>query len=239
MLARTFIYKGHKCDLYYEDTDFLSSLNPRQWDSFGVIVTPPMRNYRLGDCEKSTEEIQWIMEHEAAAYLPLRIYDHSGISLSYNVSTYPYNDRYDSSPCGIIYVTKEDILREFSCKKITKKIKEKALSLLKSEVDTYDRYLTGEVYRYEIGNLQTGDLVESVGGYIGDPYSLEEECRVAIDHIVADKNKQDALEIERLILNLSAYKKDREKYLGEQILLQLKRVRKLIKYYQEDIPDEN
>ena len=51
--------------------------------------------------------------------------------------------------------------------------------IIDGDVETYDKYLTGEVYQYKIYEVETCDkghehksLVECCGGYFG-----EEECR--------------------------------------------------------------
>ena len=54
-------------------------------------------------------------------------------------------------------------------KRITKKVRERAIASLVSEVKIYDHYLTGEVYHFRIeGGEHNG---ESCGGFYGsDPF---------------------------------------------------------------------
>jgi len=98
----------------------------------------------------------------------LYLYDHSGIT----ISTSPFDCNWDSGQIGFIFVSKHKIKKEGIDET-------KVEEYLKREVETYDQYLTGEVYCYEVYEIETCDkghehktLVESCGGYFG-----EEECK--------------------------------------------------------------
>lgn len=97
---------------------------------------------------------------DTSVILPLYLYDHSGIT----ISTSPFSCRWDSGQIGFIYVTKENVRKEYNVKRITKSIREKVIEVLEGEVKDYDQYLTGDVYRYEIED-EDGDVVDSCGGY--------------------------------------------------------------------------
>lgn len=86
------------------------------------------------------------------ACLPLWLYDHSGLTMSCGERTYPYNDRFDSSAVGWIVALKSDVMKELQCGDID--WEEKAEAVMKAEVDTYDRWLRGDVWaacHYEAG----------------------------------------------------------------------------------------
>lgn len=102
-------------------------------------------------------------------WLPLYLYDHSGITMR----TTSFACRWDSGQVGFAFVTRGDILREFGRKKLTKAIVEKAESLIRSEVETYDTYLRGEIYGYVIED-EDGDHVDSCWGFYGLDYAIEE-----------------------------------------------------------------
>lgn len=95
--------------------------------------------------------------------LPLFLYNHSSLSLS----TKPFNCRFDSSQIGIIKVSKTKIRKEYSCKKVTKKIKEKVIEVLKNEILYFDKYLKGEFYILEILD-NNKEIEESCAGFVGD-----------------------------------------------------------------------
>ncbi len=112
------------------------------------------------------------------AWLGLSIYDHSGITMSYNQGLYPYNDRWDSSVVGWIVIDKETAMKELDgvvCDENGKEVmveykhpggkstfgvktfpltdetwEDRAIEVMKSEVDIYDKYLTGEVIGYKV-----------------------------------------------------------------------------------------
>ena len=123
--------------------------------------------------------------------LPMYLYDHSGITMSCAAFSCPW----DSGQVGIIYVSKERLRQEYSSKLITPKIREKALSVLRAEVEEYDRYLTGDCWGYEIyemdddpdmiaaGYKDDGYCVDSCWGFLGYEYA-EEAAQEAMDYYV-------------------------------------------------------
>jgi len=103
---------------------------------------------------KHAELIQAWME-ENLCILPLYLYDHSGITMS----TSRFGCPWDSGQVGYIYLTREkyekELAREFTVKA--------ACEILTGEVETYDYYLTGEVYGKTLHRMegtwpQDGDL---------------------------------------------------------------------------------
>lgn len=52
---------------------------------------------------------------------------------------------------------------------------------LKSEVETYDQYLTGDVYGYVIEDKE-GEELDSCWGFYGEEYCLEEAKSIADWH---------------------------------------------------------
>ena len=85
-------------------------------------------------------------------YLPLYLYDHSGITMS----TGSFCDSWDSGQVGFIYVTKEDIEKEYGA--FNKKNLETAMSVLRGEVDIYNQYIHGDVYWYRLEKFLGGTV---------------------------------------------------------------------------------
>lgn len=153
------------------DTDLES---PREaWDNAGTMVCFH-RKYILGDKDhgfSSPEGFrEWAEEPEQSdlLILPLYLYDHSGIT----ISTGRFNDPWDSGQVGWIYMTPETLQKEFHGDR------EKGLSCLKSEVDSYDQYLRGDVYWYAILDSD-GDTIDSCGGMYGYDYCVTEAKQAA------------------------------------------------------------
>ena len=104
------------------------------------------RKYRLGDEHSflSVGSLEEEINKKGVIVLPLYLYDHSGITMR----TTPFSCRWDSGQVGYIYVTREEILKCFSVKRVTKKLKESIKKELEQEVKSYDYYIRGEVYRF-------------------------------------------------------------------------------------------
>lgn len=150
--------------------------SPRDWDNLGTISYNHSR-YNLGD-EKISDPIDWladmldfseervrriadrlesdyysnrVLEDLEAEFsrnciaLPVYLYDHSGIT----INTTGFSCSWDSGKVGYIWVSKEDIKKEYGWNRITKQREEKIKTYLEGEIETFDQYLTGDVYGFE------------------------------------------------------------------------------------------
>lgn len=131
--------------------------DPRSWDNMGTMVCFH-RRYSLGDKHDIkhgdfsgwNEMEQYITKKlDAAVVLPLYMYDHSGIT----IRTYPFDCRWDSGQIGFIYATRKSIRESYGVKLVTKKVIERVEKHLKSEVETYDQYVTGDVYGFKLSTV--------------------------------------------------------------------------------------
>jgi len=167
-------YKGCEIKIVYDT----NPPNPvEEYDSFGKMICFHKR-YNLGHKHKhSLESFQAFLKvnEKNIVALPLYLYDHSGITMK----TTPFSCQWDSGQIGYIYVTYEDIRKEYNTKRITPKIREKVEKLLIAEVKTYDKYLTGEVYGYQI--FKGGDIEDSCYGFFVSPEEIIKECKSIID----------------------------------------------------------
>src|SRR5574343_995575 len=96
------------------------------------------------DCDKDIENIhRWIAKH---VYIkPIYMYDHSGIT----INTTGFSCGWDSGKVGYIFITKTQA-KEESGGLEGKELDEWAERILLSEVQTYDDYITGTVYRFSL-----------------------------------------------------------------------------------------
>lgn len=78
--------------------------------------------------------------------LDVYIYDHSGITIQASESGNPFHCLWDSGWLGYIYVTKKRAREEYG--RLTKKRIELIKGVLRSEIELYDHYLTGNVYGF-------------------------------------------------------------------------------------------
>jgi len=194
-------YKEHTIEIHYDQ----DPENPRDWDNLGCMFCLH-RRYSLGDkhshetvetwpeeiacpgieieeLEDLTEEQLWRLVDKHYIWLPLYLYDHSGISMSTS-HQYPYNDHWDAGQVGYIYVSKEKALKEYDKKRWSKKFEQRILEVLTREVDIYDEYLRNEVYGYILKD-QNGDEVDSCRGYYGDTGKKQmiQECKELVDRL--------------------------------------------------------
>lgn len=96
------------------------------------LIDAIVENSWISDCESLLSDKMVI--------LPLYLYDHSEITMNCS----DFNDPWDSCQVGFIYVTNEDIKREYG--ELSETAIEKAETVLRGEVDIYDQYLRGEVF---------------------------------------------------------------------------------------------
>lgn len=155
--------------------------NPRtEWDNVTTMICFHKR-YNLVDKTdlKSSQFDSWneLKEHIESEYKvlmikPLYMYDHSGIT----ISTSCFNDRFDSGQIGWVFIDEKQwklMMGE------TEYTDEKLNDIIDSDVETYDNYITGEVYQYTIYEIETCSLghehknvVESCGSFFD-----EEDCK--------------------------------------------------------------
>ena len=114
---------------------------------------------------------EWLEQN--TVMLPLYLYDHSGITMR----TSSFSCNWDSGQVGFIYCTKEKAMKELGCSE--NEWRERATDCLEGEVETYDQYLTGDVYGYIIKDEQ-GEEEESCWGFFGYDY-CEQEAKAICD----------------------------------------------------------
>lgn len=166
--------------------------SPRNDDNLGTMICFHNR-YSLGDKHdykrgdySSWEEMEGSIKRKEDAHiiLPLYLYDHSGIT----ISTSPFNCPWDSGKIGFIFVSKKKVREEYGVKRITPKITERVLKILEGEVQIYDIYLRGDVYGYEIYQLENGEetFFDSCWGYYG-----QDDCMDEAESIVKNLMKEE------------------------------------------------
>ena len=178
-----------------EQDDIMES--PREWDNLGTM-TYWHRGYTLGDVngeqEYSEQDDFWFdlagiddngeegdlrrareLAFKKNIILPLYLYDHSGITMS----TSSFSCQWDSGQVGWIHISLEKVRKEFSCKRVSKQMREKIEGYLHNEVKTFDDYITGNVYWFSITreDIDGEEIdIDSCGGYYGsdDDYMFNE-----------------------------------------------------------------
>lgn len=178
-------YKGYTIKIERDDYP----QNPRENDNIGKMVCFH-RRYSLGDehDHKSEEFNGWdefekhlIEDHQAVVILPLYLYDHSGITMK----TSPFDCRWDSGQVGFIYADRETIKKEYG--NLTKASKAKAEKYIRCEVESYDKYIRGDIVGFVVE--KDGDRVESCWGFEDYEYALE-EAKSMVDCDIENRRKE-------------------------------------------------
>ena len=209
--------------------------SPRDWDNLGTIVCWHSR-YNIGDkhdyispsdfvydlmieCNLETDKLnddfdteltseEFIEKYLDKLYnkciiLPIYLYDHSGIT----INTCGFSCPWDSGQIGWIYVTHEKVKQEFGWKIVSKKRREKIEKYLTGEVETYNQFLTGDVYGYTIEPKDTNKEIKCNGscwGFYGCDYEksgLLEYAKSDINYAIRQykeqviKNKKERVDI--------------------------------------------
>lgn len=182
--------KGNYITRTYYDQ---SPESPREWDNFGKMICFHNR-YNLGDKHNYNsndyngwDELKYQIEkdHNVGVILPLYLYDHSGIT----ISTSPFGCQWDSGQVGWVFCTKEEM--DSNWIELSGQDKEERSEvLLKGEVETYDQYLTGDVYGYRVFKVETcsqghehEEELDSCWGFYGEEECMNEGISIMEYHI--------------------------------------------------------
>ena len=159
-------YSKDKWEIKIDYDEYSGS--PRDWDNLGEICVSSRCKYTkdesgLADSEclewSNAEADQKALEDKGYIVLPLSVYDHSGVSIYIGGIC----DRWDSGQIGWYIASKEKIREEYKVKRISKKLLEKVINVMTSEVETYNHYINGEVYTFTLSH--NGEEVDSCGGF--------------------------------------------------------------------------
>ena len=166
--------------------------DPRENDNLGNMYCLHKR-YNLGDKHSFTlEDLRRMPTRGDVISLPLYLYDHSGITMS----TKPYSCPWDSGQVGIIAVSHDEIKREFGRTRLSNDLLEKTKARLISEVEEYDFFIRGDIYYYNILDLN-GDDIESCYNFLGEEIAIE-EAKGIIDNIVKYREGKDGRQSDRM-----------------------------------------
>lgn len=125
--------------------------------------------------------------------LPLFLYDHSGITMS----TGSFSDRWDSGQVGWIFISVRKAKEEYGWKVLTKARRKQIETYLRNEVETYDAYLTGQVFGYVLEDAQ-GEELESCWGFFGEDHWKEELKDIAEYHLKKQAEERELVTLEEV-----------------------------------------
>lgn len=231
---------------YEEDT---TPFDPRECDNNGIMVCFHNR-YTLGDRDSQSElesdletildkydidysDTEWLETADAIAkkiallppqsinditLIPLYLYDHSGLTMN----TTGFNCAWDSGQVGWIYTTPEQLkalghnLDDFGSEQMQATIK----TWLAQEVESYDHYLTGNIFGYSI--YKEGECLESCTGFLGDhnKSGLFEQMHSAFTSLLDAEQEQQAKRNQSYLSKLKALIRNRTSLATRKVLVE-------------------
>ena len=177
---KTIKSKNFLADIYIDE--HATSPRDAEWsDNFGTLIAFHSRMNLSDDDTWNKEELLNHINRDDVFALPVYIYEHSNIALS----TSEFMCKWDSGQVGYIFVSHEDIIKEYG--ELDLKKAEKVLDV---EIETYSKYLNGECYCYQIYDMEDKDCcpdsIDDCWGYIGLEH-IEEEVKSSLEYWEIDK----------------------------------------------------
>ena len=111
--------------------------------------------------EKITEIVNKVLEKHVII-LPLFLYDHGNLTLRSG----SFGDFWNEHADGFVFITKEHARREWGWKTLTKSRIKRIEGCLEADAEVYDQYISGEVFRFVVEDLD-GEHVDSCWGFYG------------------------------------------------------------------------
>jgi len=178
--------KPYQLSLTVEPEPYIDeSFNPRAFMDNESTMACFHKRYTLGDeghgynsddYEGWDEMEEAIQENENPdCILPLRLYDHSGISMSVGTAS-----DWDSGRVGFIWA-----------KKFPEETLEQLEARLRSEVEVYDTYLRGGIYRFTVKD-SNGEVMESCTGFYSEEDARldgEATLKATMNHLLETTNR--------------------------------------------------
>lgn len=141
--------------------------NPRSWSNLGEFCVSNHSRYIRNESDFDLESLDLKHLRKTHIVLPVSVYDHSGVSIYIGSPC----DRWDSGQIGWYIVSKEKIRSEYNVKRISQKLRERVISYLENEVETYNKWVNNEVYSFTL--YHNGEEEDSCGGFYNIDYIYE------------------------------------------------------------------
>jgi len=190
---------------------FGSDCSPREWDNVSTLVSWS-RDYNLGDGEENNHGSYFTDDFYGTADLRSRLADNAPIFLPFHSYDTPAGAKIELCPehadephrwTGVAYVSWEKLHAEYG-EKVTAENIANAVEIVKHEIATYNSYLQGDVYAWDVVDAD-GEILESCHGYIGETdYPLSEAIDTA-KYINAQRAQREREKAERRANHLAAH----------------------------------
>lgn len=153
-------HNGFVVEIYYDPYP----PNPRYGFHYGTMYCSHSQ-YTLGDVQFDDWDKQYASFDPNGIILPIFLYDSNGITLSSTQSNSAWNFGLGSAQqVGWIYMSPQEIRKEFSVKNITKRLREEIAEIFAEEIDEYSAFLEGDIYGYVIKD-ENDNTLDTCWGY--------------------------------------------------------------------------
>lgn len=221
-MSDTIKYRGYEIEI--SDSD--PAENPRDWCNLGTLALKgcgwaeesiddqedlytklleeeefrPYSKAHVGydyyeiDAEKAQRNIE-------SKYIVLPVYKYEHGNVCYSTSI--FSCAWDSGQNGFIYVSKDDVRKEYSVKRITAKLRAQVLACLANEVKIFSQAASGEVFGWLVEDVDE-DHIGMCGGYYGydhEESGLLDDARSSIDCHIASLRKANIQRLKDMIRN--------------------------------------
>lgn len=178
-LINVFEYQNHKINVY-QDVDAES---PDSWSDEVQFLIYDHRQFFVQRKEFDTREVFESLQTGKRLYkgyhvYPVYAYIHSGVSLSLSNNTYPFSDKWDVSFAGFVLIRRATGSYTL----------DQAFKQAKGLIETWNQYLSGQIYGYAVEDL-SGEETESCWGYYGEPETsgLLDDAKAVVDSMVKEE----------------------------------------------------
>lgn len=183
-----------ECDEYAE--------NPDDWGNDEMFLVYDHRDFCVRRKGFDPDDIFERMQEGKKTYngywvFPVYAYIHSGVALSLGRNSYPFTDRWDVSFKGFALVKR--MKHQWS--------EDKAYNLAEGLIKTWNMYLSGEVYGFNVYELDEDgeevDSIDSCWGFYGDEgiKQIIDESKCLINGEIELRNKTRFTKLKALIKN--------------------------------------
>ena len=195
-LYKTEQYRGVDINIYYDEycesprefSEHMTTIwsNRRDYKADGKSIDDLLSELDLEQFPGSFMNLCKIADKKGYFAVPVYALIHSGISLSLS----PFSDKWDSGAFGVVTIPKSEIYEEYGCKRIHKKLKEKLINWIASEMQEYEDFCSGRCFYYE---FQMGEDEDRLDGFYGTNFEdngLLDEARQVIDYIFESRERK-------------------------------------------------
>jgi len=207
LVGQVNVIKGNEIKEFYKGyaiaiVEDAYPVNPREdYSPLGLLVLREGGDKVKFSKGSSMEELVSNVQEELGpmVYLGVKRYSHSGDYFkAYDLEEqpdYPWNCPWDSGWAGIIAASKENIRKDYSCKRISSNLLERVKKLLKAEVEIYSSYVNGDCFGCVIYD-STGEVIDATFGYYGPDVEFAlKNAREHIDWLLEEKSSGEQLSL--------------------------------------------